>query len=325
LIFFYLRENYFPDKKNNNTPSMKHLSFPLLAFGLTLLFTSCQKSEPTNERVILIGIDGFGTEGYLQAKHPNIDSLFADGVISLNTRTVMPSVTMPNWTSHLTGAGPEQHGVFNNGWEKNEHPLDPQEMDEEGYFPSIFKVLKDEMPSAKTAYYYNWANLIKPINQRYLDEVKFAENDGYAENYQAAFEFLKANQNDPSLIFLYTVHVDHAGHSFQWLSDEYITAIEELDVQIGKFVGKLKEGGLYEDSHILLFTDHGGVGSGHGGTSVTEMEVPWMIRGPKIQKGKKLTTPNSNTNTAVVISKIFGIESPYESWIGRVPSGVFVE
>ena len=144
------------------------------------------------KRVIMLGIDGFGLEGYQQAKTPNIDALFADGVISTTTRTVMPSVTMPNWTSHLTGGGPEQHGVFGNDWEKEDHSLDPQEMDEEGYYPSIFKMI-----------------------------------------------------------------------------------------------------------------------------------VPWMIKGPGINNGVELKSPNSNANTSAVVSKLFGIHDTPESWIGRVPSGIF--
>ena len=41
----------------------------------------------------------------------------AEGSLSLDTRVVMPSVTLPNWISHLCGSGPEQHGVVDNSWE----------------------------------------------------------------------------------------------------------------------------------------------------------------------------------------------------------------
>lgn len=284
---------------------------------------ACEGKKEPAKRVILLGLDGFSVEGFEGADHPNMDALFKDGVISLTTRTVMPSVTLPNWTSHLTAAGPEQHGVFGNGWEKEDHPLEPQEMDAEGYFPSIFKLVKDHVPGIKTSYFYNWASLIKPINQKYLDKVQFEENDGYERNYQAALDFLKENKDVPTLTFLYSVHTDHAGHSHQWMSAEYIQSIEEVDVKIGEFVSKLKEEGLYEDSHFLLFTDHGGIGHGHGGTSPNEMLVPWMVKGPGIAKGKKLTSPNSNTNTAAIVAKLFGIEQTPESWIGRVPAELF--
>ncbi|MBR9777591.1 MAG: nucleotide pyrophosphatase, partial [Cytophagales bacterium] len=78
------------------------LSLLLFSFLFTL---GCNEKAPVAKRVIMLGIDGFSLEGYQKAKTPNIDALFADGVISTSTRTVMPSVTMPNWTSHLTGGG----------------------------------------------------------------------------------------------------------------------------------------------------------------------------------------------------------------------------
>ncbi|GAB2991678.1 alkaline phosphatase [Cyclobacterium sediminis] len=271
----------------------------------------------------MLGIDGFSLEGYQQAKTPNIDALFADGVISIETRTVMPSVTMPNWTSHLTGGGPEQHGVFGNGWEKEDHSIAPQEMDKEGYYPSIFKIVKDHVPNIRTAFYFNWKSLIKPFNKHYLDEYRYEEDDRYDQNYQAAMDFLVSHQDVPTLIFLYSVHVDHAGHGHEWMSPEFITAIEEIDVKIGEFVNQLKNEGLYEDSNFLLFTDHGGIGKSHGGTSVQEMIVPWMIKGPEINKAVELKSPNSNANTTAVVAKLFGIEDTPESWIAKVPSGIF--
>ena len=59
------------------------------------------------KRVVLISLDGICVEGFLKARTPNLDALLADGSLSLDTRVVMPSVTLPNWTSHLTGSGPE--------------------------------------------------------------------------------------------------------------------------------------------------------------------------------------------------------------------------
>ena len=296
----------------------------LLLFSL-LFSISCKEKEPVATRVIMLGIDGFSLEGYQQAITPNIDALFADGVISTSTRTVMPSVTMPNWTSHLTGGGPEQHGVFGNDWEKEAHSLDPQEMDEDGYYPSIFKIAKDNIPNLKTAFYFNWKSLIKPFNKKYLDEVNYEEDDRYDQNYQAALDFLVSNQDIPTLTFLYSVHVDHAGHQYEWMSLEFIAAIEEIDVKIGEFVKQLKSEGLYDGSNFLLFTDHGGIGKGHGGTSVQEMIVPWMIKGPGINKAVELKSPNSNANTSAVVAGLFGIRETPASWIAKVPSGIFDE
>ena len=68
------------------------------------------------KRVIMISLDGVCVEGFQKAHAPSLKRMMSQGAFSLDTRVVMPSVTLPNWTSHLTGSGPEQHGVFNNNW-----------------------------------------------------------------------------------------------------------------------------------------------------------------------------------------------------------------
>lgn len=301
---------------------MKKSHLLLLLFPLFLGFISAgNKAKP--KRVVIIGLDGLSMEGFQKAKHPNLDKLLADGILSLKTRPVMPSVTLPNWTSHLTSGGPEQHGVTGNDWTIDKHQLNPIESDDEGYYPSIFKTVKEQIPGVKTAFYYNWANLINSINQKYLDEVSFEENDSYVNNYNKAFDFAVENKSNPTLIFLYSVHIDHTGHQHNWMSPEYIAAIEAVDVEIGNFINKFKNAGLYDNTNFLLITDHGGVGNGHGGTSMAEMEVPWAITGPGVKERGILKTPNSNANTATVIAHIFGCKDLPKSEIGRVPDGIF--
>lgn len=296
----------------------------LFSLCLWLTLFSCSNTTTNNKRVVIIGLDGISVEGFQKSKHPNLDTLMSDGILSLNTRCVMPSVTLPNWTSHLTSGGPEQHGVTSNSWKIDDQKFPPIEKDSLGYYPSIFKVLKEQIPNVKTAYYYNWADLINSINKEYIDELNFEEDDGYIENYNNAYNFIAKNKSNPSLIFLYSVHTDHAGHNYKWMSPEYISSIEEVDVEIGKFIEKLKSTGLYDDTNFLLITDHGGTReSGHGGLSVEEMEVPWGITGPGIVSGKILSEPNSNANTAKVISTLFGCEETPKSWIGKVPSSIF--
>lgn len=295
----------------------------LLAAGLFLFCLTGFAQNAKPKRVVVIGVDGFSTQGYNAAKHPHIDRLMQDGVLSMNTRPVMPSVTMPNWTSHLTSGGPEQHGVTGNEWRIDNQKFPPIETDEAGYYPSIFKAVKDQIPGVKTAFYYNWADLINSFNQTYLDEVSFEENDGYAVNYAKAYDFVVQNEKAPTLVFLYTVHVDHAGHNEGWMTAPYIQSIEELDIEIGKLIGKLKASGHYADTNFLLITDHGGIGTGHGGLTIEEMEVPWGITGPGIVKGQTLQQPNSNANTAAVIAEIFGCSELPFSTIGKVPTSIF--
>lgn len=210
----------------------------ILTFLVALLAIN---QQVTGQRVVIIGLDGLSVQGYQETRIPHLTKLMDEGVLSLTTRSVMPSVTLPNWISHLTGSGPEQHGVVNNQWTLQDHPLPADEVDEDGYYPSIFKLVKEQVPGVRTAYYYNWAQLILPINSKYLDEVSFLENDLYHENYRKAVKFIEKYADVPTLIFLYSVHTDHAGHSFEWMSDEYITALEEADQAIGNLISELQE------------------------------------------------------------------------------------
>lgn len=106
-----------------------------------------------NKRVVMISLDGISVSGFLKAKTPNIDALMAEGALSTSTRVVMPSVTLPNWTSILSGSGPEQHGVVNNGWEIDKFVLPAISTDADGYYPSVFTVVKENVPNIKTAFY----------------------------------------------------------------------------------------------------------------------------------------------------------------------------
>lgn len=299
---------------------MGALPQPLAA--LTALNTTSKFKTRKAKRIVLLSLDGISVPGFQKAKTPNLDALLAEGVLSVKTRVVMPSVTLPNWTSHLTGSGPEQHGVVDNTWMLDKFKLPATETDSEGYYPSVFKVLKDAIPEAKTAFYYNWMNLIYPYNKRYLDEVSFLEKDAYVPNYEKAFSFLQANRKSPTLVFLYTVHTDHAGHKYGWMSPEFIRSIEEVDVEIGKLIDKMKRENLYDDTHFMFLSDHGGIGKGHGGVSVDEMIVPWGIKGPDVLRGVTMSEANNTVNTATVILKLFGVEQP-SYWVGEVPYTIF--
>ena len=288
--------------------------------GMLLLTSLTISAKP--KRVIMIALDGISVEGYQKANTPNLDALMAEGAFSLTTRVAMPSVTLPNWTSHLTGSGHEQHGVVNNGWKIDKFVLPAVETDTDGYYPSVFTILKEEMSEIKTAFYYNWINLFYPYNMKYFDEVSYLEKDEYIPNYQKAINFIARNHDKPTVVFLYSVHTDHAGHRHKWMSPEYIHSIEEADVQIGKFINEMKEKGLYKDTHFMFLSDHGGINIGHGGVTTNEMIVPWGITGPKIKKGFKIEEPNNTVNTASVILRLFKIKQPL-SWTGEVPESIF--
>ena len=135
---------------------------------------------------------------------------------------------------------------------------------------------------------------------------------------------MKDNRDNPTVVFLYSVHTDHAGHKHKWMSPEYIASIEEADVNIGHLLDSMKEAGIYDDTHFMFITDHGGIGYGHGGMSPQEMIVPWGITGPGIARGLKITEPNNTVNTASTILALFGLQQP-DCWTGEIPASIIAK
>ena len=106
------------------------------------------------------------------------------------------------------------------------------------------------------------------------------------------------------------------------MSEPYIKSIEESDAAFGTVIQGLKDAGLFEGTHFLFLTDHGGIGYGHGGVTTDEMIVPWGIAGPGIAKGVRMSEPNNTVNTAAVILRLFGVAQP-DAWTGEVPDSLF--
>ena len=300
----------------------RYFSVPLvsmLLISLVLLLTvRCSRDTQQARRVILIGIDGMGVTGFQQASTPNLDALVREGALSLHARGVMPTVSAPNWGSHLLGAGPEQHGITYNGWTTVDHVIEPVVSDGEGYFPSIFNLIRDQRPAAVTGFFYDWGALADLYNPAMISHSEFT--DGYASTFRKAGAWILAN--DPLFTFIYAGHPDEAGHAHGWGSPGYIRALEDVDAAIGEFLETLRKEGLYEDAHIVVVSDHGGTVHGHGGISMEELETPWIIAGPGIIRNKLIRQPVDVANTAATIAYLCRLEVPY-AWTGRPVLGAF--
>ena len=286
----------------------------LFIFSITL---SAQPSAA--KRIILIGIDGVSAEGFQYSNTPEINKLISQGVISLKTRGVMPTVSAPNWATILSGAGPEQHGVTSNNWSLMNQGFDPTVKDADGYFNSIFTTIRKQMPKAVTAMFYDWQWLGTYVNKKYISKDQFVE--GHVMITSVALNYIK--KENPLFTFIYYGHPDETAHSKGFNTKEYYQSINDIDTEIGKLVAGLQEAKMMQNTTLMIVSDHGGIGFGHGGESMLEIEVPWIISGPGIKKNVLLETPNDLANTAPTIAKILGLKAPTE-WIGKPVNEVFV-
>lgn len=297
---------------------MKRINFLTPIFSL-LLFITLSAQPSATKHVILIGIGGVSAESFQYSNTPVINSLIKQGVISLKTRGVMPSLSAPNWATILSGAGPEQHGVTSNNWSLLNQGYEPTITDADGYFASIFTIIRKQMPKAITSMFYDWEWLGTYENKKYINKEQFVE--GQVMITSVALNYFKKEK--PLFTFIYYGLPDETGHIKGFNSKEYYLSINEIDTEIGKIVDVIKEEGMAQKTTIIITSDHGGTENGNAGESMLEIEVPWIISGPGIKKNVLLETPNNLANTAPTIAKILGLKTPSE-WIGMPVNEVFI-
>lgn len=271
-----------------------------------------------DRHVILIGIDGMGAQAFQAARTPNLKRLARQGALSLKARSVMPTVSSPSWGSILTGAGPEQHGMTSNSWLVDRFNIAPTDKDENGFFPSIFTIIRREMPGAETAVFYDWDALANLFNNKVVSRVEFSRT--YPETFAKAIPYILEKR--PQLAFLYVGRPDDVGHEFGYDSEEFYRSCAEVDGKIGELLDALGKTDWGGRCTVLAVVDHGGTGRGHGGESMIEVEVPWIISGPGIIRDKLIEQPVNIFDTAPTIALILGLEPPF-SWIGRPVLGAF--
>ena len=294
----------------------KKLGFFL--FIIIVLFSvSCKKSNQS-PRVIVLGLDGMRPDAIEGAKTPNLHQLIYDGTSTMKARSLYPTSSGANWASMLLGCGPDQHGVDRNDWKLENREITPVFEKKSGYSVSIFDVLEKNNPKLRTSAVLEWfpiANYFDTIVPDTVIDAKSLEEtvDGIID------EFINKKAD---FVFSQIDFMDHAGHSLGFGSEEYRKKAEVLDKEIGRLIKALKTNGLYSDIYIIALADHGGIGFSHGGKSMEEYIIPFIIKGPGIAKGQSTDEVVSTFDIAPIVASIFGYEIP-QFWTGSNVTSAF--
>ena len=138
--------------------------------------------------------------------------------------------------------------------------------------------------------------------------------NGPDETMDIAIAFVKRRK--PALTFVHCDHVDGAGHKFGHGTSEYYQAVAKADALVGRMLAALNDAGIADRTIVLITSDHGGVGKTHGGSTMAEIEIPWILAGPGVAEGRELRTPVRTYDTALTAAYILAVK-PSECWIGR--------
>jgi predicted AlkP superfamily pyrophosphatase or phosphodiesterase len=293
-------------------------SVPALLLGCVLAPARALAQVPRVEHVVIVGVDGLSPDGVRTAKAPNLGRMMKEGAYTLHARGVMPTVSSPNWASMIMGAGPEQHGVTSNDWERTKVDIKPTAVGTEDIFPTIFGVLRAQRPTAKIAVFHDWDGFGRLFERKAVDQIE--DSDGPLKAVEHAVAYIKKEL--PQLTFIHLDHVDDAGHTHGHGSPQYYAAVAEADRLIGLVLGGLEDAGIADRTVLLVTSDHGGVGKKHGGNTMAELEIPWIVRGQGVAAGKELSTPVNTYDTAATVAFLLGLKPP-ACWIGRPVTEAF--
>ena len=272
------------------------------------------QSQPIEglRHVLVIGVDGMSPDGIRMAETPNMDRLMAEGSYTLHARAVLPSSSSPNWASMIMGAGPEQHGITSNEWEKDRYTLPFCAVNEFQHFPTIFYLVDKANPVAEIGAIYHWEGFGRLVEPEVLDFNRHEETEDLT--IQTACKYLTGKR--PDFCFIHLDHVDHAGHTFGHGTAEYYQSVAKADSLIGEVLHALERTAMLDSTLILITADHGGKGKGHGGETLAEMEIPFILHGPGVKPGYLIQAPVSTMDNAATLAWAQGLELPYV-WIGK--------
>ena len=294
---------------------------------LFLLFFICAcQPQPKHQgfsdihHVVVIGVDGMSTDGIRNANTPAIDGLMSTGAFTMTSRGVIPTSSGPNWASILMGAGPEQHGVTNNAYSPVEPDLPPvaSGTGERGLFPTIFEVIRKAEPEANLAAIYHWEPIQNYFEHEQVDYMVSPSSDVDVANEVVQY----ITTEKPRYLFVHFDEVDAAGHSSGHGTPSYYKSVEVADSLIAQVVAAIDEAGIRDNTLILVSSDHGGKGYGHGENVPEVIGIPFILNGPQVKQGYTIEATVNTVDNSATIAFALGIPLP-EAWTGRPVKSAF--
>jgi arylsulfatase A-like enzyme len=263
-----------------------HLFVSILV-ALSFTITGCGRpstqTKPTVEHVLIVSVDGLRPDMMLRNNTPVMKSLMRSGCFTMWAHTTEVSITLPSHVSMLTGVVPERHAIWWNIELDKEYMRYPS-------VPTIFELAKAR--GLTTALAVGKGKLEALGKKGTLDWAYWP--DGYAQANQVAQEARNIiEQHRPQLFFIHFPDVDAAGHGSGWGSRQQSLAVEKCDQALGIVIAALRQAGIWENTVIIVTSDHGGAGYSHGADDMRSRNIPWIISGPGIRHGVDLTTKDT--------------------------------
>ncbi len=236
----------------------------------------------TEKKAIVIGYDGCRADilTEIQKEKSAISALADDGAklllsycggVNYPEENKQKTSTAPGWCSILTGVWADKHGITANDITKS---LD---------YKTLLTTLTEEKTIDSAAFITKWAGHFSRDNATYLLEKEYCEE----KNLNVAFTKCKNDEeshaytleeiskdNCSDFIFVIYEPTDSTGHNFGFTHNNprYKKAFKTADAYGSEALSAIKNREAYdkEDWLIIITSDHGGINTDHGNSSIQE-------------------------------------------------------
>lgn len=268
-------------------------SFFIKAFILCTLTAATSVFAQSARHVILVSIDGFRPDFYLDKSWPapNLQSMMKDGSYAKGVKCIFPSVTYPSHTTLITGAFPARHGIMyntpRNEQGKYEWVTDSKKIKSETLWQAVKKAgLKSasiswpvsvgaeidyNLPEIWSA--TNMSDRKSAISEFATPKGLFEEAEEYAigkaEVNDLNLEYLTMDENNsrmaaylirkykPAFLSIHIVGVDGAEHKEGRSGDGVRKAVASADHAVSNILDALIKAGIKDSTTVIVTGDHG--------------------------------------------------------------------
>jgi len=260
---------------------------------------------PKSSRVLIVSFDGLRPDAIREANMVNVMSLMESGAYSLTARTIMPSTTLPSHSSMLVGTCPAKHIVR---W--NEY------VPQNGYAmgTDIFDLV--HAAGLRTVMVVGKEKLRQVTEPASTDYFAFVDDtDKIDDPYRIEQLVIRQLDQGFSLMFVHFPNGDLAGHEYGWMSRRQLETYNNDDESLGFILQSLKSRDMYDNTLIIITSDHGGHDTTHGYDVPEDRTIPWAAVGPGILP-VQLASQIHTMDTAATAAFALGLPIPPE-WDGQ--------
>ncbi|MBQ7101130.1 MAG: alkaline phosphatase family protein [Clostridia bacterium] len=240
----------------------------------------------TEKKAIIIGYDGCRADvvSLANGKYSAIAKLvneggsinlgYCGGVNYPDGENTQDTSTAPGWCSVLTGVWADKNGVYGNGQSKSLE------------YKTLLTTLVEDGTIESSAFLTKWNGHFTNEDSTYLPEKQYCEENGLNVSFTkcngheaTVIETNKqlSEENCPDFTIAIYEGTDSAGHGFGFSFNNpvYKAGFERCEKFAYSTLRTIEGRDSYEteDWLIIITSDHGGIGTNHGGASVQERMI----------------------------------------------------